>query len=473
MEKNLNKYRWVCIDFGTCNSAAAIEVDGKPHVVQYGNSPYFPTIACVMPQSEILVCQEAEPFRQSMAESFKQEFKLQINEKLDLYGVQYVDIVKSIFSFLKECAKMENNGETVNAVILTVPALYTEEDPRKDVMRQAAFRTGFEKVEFLTEPYAAALHYSYVMDRKGTGISLIYDLGGGTFDATILDVAAGKSLNILGHEGGIKCGGQFFDSALYKHISISEKEKGKPLDRTRKLEDYAACKRLKEILSIKEDAAQMFSNGEYVRIDRNTFNGLIRDKVQLTLDACDSLLHTANKTWNNIKQILFVGGSTAIPCISEMLKHHLISHNAPNVKIVRNAVGVHGEYNHRFATCLGGISSKILPPPPPPEPIGILQVEGKMLQLKEGENTFGRDSCADFSFNDAYMSRKHFTITVTRDANQHCNYNLTTCSETKPTIVNNLDVLDLQSYPLTKKSLMLQDGWFIVAGKTKLIFKRK
>ena len=95
-----------------------------------------------------------------------------------------------------------------------------------------------------------------------------------------------------------------------------------------------------------------------------------------------------------------------------------------------------------------------------------------MLQLKEGENTFGRDSCADFSFNDAYMSRKHFTITVTRDANQHCNYNLTTCSETKPTIVNNLDVLDLQSYPLTKKSLMLQDGWFIVAGKTKFIFKR-
>ena len=101
MEKNLNKYRWVCIDLGTCNSAAAIEVDGKPHVVQYGNSPYFPTIACVMPQSEILVCQEAEPFRQSMAESFKQEFKLQINEKLDLYGVQYVDIVKSIFCELK------------------------------------------------------------------------------------------------------------------------------------------------------------------------------------------------------------------------------------------------------------------------------------------------------------------------------------------------------------------------------------
>lgn len=75
-------------------------------------------------------------------------------------------------------------------------------------------------------------------------------------------------------------------------------------------------------MSIKEDAAQMFSNGEYVRIDRNTFNGLIRDKVQLTLDACDSLLHTANKTWNNINQILFVGGSTAIPCISEMLKNH-------------------------------------------------------------------------------------------------------------------------------------------------------
>ena len=473
MEKNSDNNRWVCIDFGTCNSAAAIEVDGKPHVVQYGNSPYFPTIACVMPQSEILVCQEAEPFRQSMPESFKQEFKLHIDEELDLYGVQYIDIVTSIFSFLKECAKLENNGEDVNAVLLTIPAVYTEEDPRKDVMRQAAYGAGFEKVEFLTEPYAAALHYSYIKDNKGIGTSLIYDLGGGTFDATILDSADGRSFNIRGHEGGVRCGGQFFDSALYKYISQTEKERNKPLERTRKLEDYAACRRLKEILSIKDSAAHMFSNGEYVRIDRNTFNELIREKVQLTLDACDYLLHTANRAWTDISQVLFVGGSTAIPCITEILKQYLISHNAPNVKIVRNATGANGEYNHRFATCLGGISLKILPPPPLPEPIGILLVGGKALQLKEGVNTFGRGSDVDFHFEDAYMSRKHFSIIVTRDANQHCSYNLTTCSDTKPTIVNNLDVLDLKSYPLTKHSLMLQDGWSVVAGKTKFIFKRK
>ena len=78
----------------------------------------------------------------------------------------------------------------------------------------------------------------------------------------------------------------------------------------------------------------------------------------------------------------------------------------------------------------------------------------------------------DFTFDDVYMSRKHFMITVTRDTNSHCSYNLTTCSETRPTIINNLDVLDLTSFPLTKKSILLQDEWFIVAGKTKFIFKR-
>ena len=155
-----------------------------------------------------------------------------------------------------------------------------------------------------------------------------------------------------------------------------------------------------------------------------------------------------------------------------MLKKHLVSHNAPNVKIIRNTIGLKGEYNYRFATCLGGISTKIQPPKPPKEPIGQLNVNGKTLQLKEGVNTFGRDCNMDFTFDDVYMSRKHFMITVTRDANSHCSYNLTTCSETRPTIINNLDVLDLTSFPLTKKSILLQDEWFIVAGKTKFIFKR-
>ena len=240
----------------------------------------------------------------------------------------------------------------------------------------------------------------------------------------------------------------------------------------KKIEDYTVCKRIKEILSVRESTSQVFSNGECIEVDRTEFEKLIKKQILLTFEACDSVVYSANVKWRDVNQILLVGGSTAIPCISEMLKKHLVSHNAPNVKIIRNTTGQKGEYNYRFATCLGGISTKIQPPKAPKEPIGQLNVNGKTLQLKEGVNTFGRDCNMDFTFDDAYMSRKHFSITVTRDTNSHCNYNLTTCSEKRPTIINNLDVLDLSSFPLTKKSIMLQDNWFIVAGKTKFIFKR-
>lgn len=472
METNSNKYTWVCIDFGTCNTAAAIDIDGKPHVVSYANSQYFPTVACVMPTGKIKVCQEAEDFKNSMPEGFFQEFKLQIADFLDYNGVQYVDIVAEILSFVKTCAETENNGIPINAVLLTIPVLYGSEDSRIDVMQKAAFKAGFEKVEFLSESKAACLHYSQIMGKKNIGCSLIYDLGGSTFDTSIIGIDEKGNQEILGCDSGIRCGGSFFDSAIYKYICQIFNETEKPLDKLKRIEDYTVCKRIKEILSVREATSQVFSNGECIEVGRPEFEKLIKKQIHLTFEACDSVVHSANVNWGDVNQILLVGGSTAIPCIFEMLKKHLVSHNAPNVKIIRNTNGQKGEYNYRFATCLGGISTKIQPPKAPKEPIGQLNVNGKTLQLKEGVNTYGRDCNMDFTFDDAYMSRKHFSITVTRDTNSHCNYNLTTCSEKRPTIINNLDVLDLSSFPLTKKSIMLQDNWFIVAGKTKFIFKR-
>ena len=462
---------WISIDFGTCNTTAAIEVDGKPHVVTYGNTQFFPTVACVLPDGNIQVCQNAEPLRQNMPEYFKQEFKLNIAEQLDLNGVQYVDIVREILKFVKGCAEIENNGEVCDFVVLTIPAIYTEDDRRIDVLRQAAKEAGFKTIEFLSEPHAAALHYANIVGQKNTGLSLIYDLGGGTFDPTLLDMTNAKEPKVIGQDNGVQCGGQFFDSALYKHISKDCRDIGKPLLREKKLDDYAACKRLKEALSVQKEASQYFSNGQSLKVGRDVFEGLIKDKISLTLEACDAMLHTAGKEWKDVKQVLFVGGSTAIPLIKEMLEKHLVSHNAVNVKIIRNTTGNRGSYNHNFATCLGGIVSKITPPPPPPEPIAKLYSNGIALQLKEGLNTFGRSDSMDFHFNDPSMSRKHFTITVSKNAYGKWSYTITTCSESKATILNNIEPLDLQNFPISRKSAELQDGWTIRAGKT--IFQLK
>lgn len=471
MRTSLNN-NWVCIDFGTCNTAAAIQIDGKPHVVTYGNTQFFPTIACVLPNKDIQVCQNAEPLRLKLPESFKQEFKLNIAEQIDLNGIQYVDIVREILKHVKECSEIENNNQVCDSVILTIPAIYTESDRRIDIMREAAIEAGFTNVEFMSEPQAAARHYAYIMGAKNTGISLIYDLGGGTFDPALLDMSNTKEPKLIGNESGVKCGGQFFDSAIYKYIFNECQNTGSPLLREDKLDDYAACKRLKETLSLHEKASQLFSNGMAVSLSRTKFNELIQDKIALTLKACDTMIHTAGRNWSDINQVLFVGGSTAIPLIREMLEKHLVSHNAQNVKIIRNTTGIKGAYDHNFATCLGGITSKLLPPPPPPEPIARLFTNGEALQLKEGINTFGRSNTMDFHFDDPSMSRNHFSITVTKNAYGKWSYTITTCSNTKATILNNIEPLDLQNYPISRKSAELQDGWTIRAGHTSFQFRK-
>lgn len=461
---------WICIDFGTCNTAAAIEIEGKPHLVTFGNMQYFPSLACVMPDGRIEVCQNAEPLRTKFPESFVQEFKLRIAEPLSLNGKEYADVVCEILKFVKGCAEIENNGKQLDSAVLTIPSVYSDGDSRTEVMQQAATNAGFERVEFVSEAKAAATHFADIIGARNTGISLIYDLGGGTFDPTLIDASDYRNPVILGKEVGVKCGGQYFDTAIYKHVSKMVEDNSAPLDRSKKLEDYQACKRLKETLSIAETASQYFSNGKPFTMRRDEFNGLIKDYIDKTLEACDTMLHTAQKSWSDVKQVLFVGGSTAIPLVKQSLENHLESHNAASVEIIRNIAGRNGDYNYHYATCLGGIVPKITPPPPPEEPIAKLMVGDNIIQLKAGLNTFGRGDDVSFSFHDDRMSKNHFSIMVTKNSLNNWSYNLTTCSLTQSTTVG-LEALDVNN-PFARKSVMLQDGVRIIAGKTKFIFKK-
>lgn len=463
---------WVCIDFGTSNTAAAIEIDGSPHAVSFGTTHLLPTLACVLPNGTIEVGHNAEQFRRESPESFKQEFKLQIADDIDINHKNYTDIVTELFSVIKGYAEIENNHEQISKVILTIPASYTESDRRKNVMRKAALSAGFELVEFLSEPQAAAYHYANIVGKKNTGISLIYDLGGGTFDAALLDLTRPDAPKLLGCDSGSDCGGQFFDKKIYNYLKESVNE-DKPLSRSERLVDYVACRRLKETLSVKESASQRFSNGEILSLTRNKLNELISPLVEKTFESCDELIRLSNKQWSDVSQVLFVGGSTAIPLIIDSLKKHLISHNATTVKLINNARGANGNYDHILATCLGGISKKILPPPPPPEKVAVLLCNGRPLQLKHGENKFGRGEGMDFRFQDSSMSHHHFTINVSKDGDGKLSYSLTTYSKSKSTIINNMEALDLRFAPISRISTFLLDGYTILAGKTTFTFKKQ
>ena len=459
--------RWLCIDFGTCNTAAAFLVGGKPHLVTYGNSSFFPTVACVLESGEIQVCQNAEPLRDRFAEFFQQEFKLQIADPVDINGRSYQDIIAEILRFVSKAAALENNNQPLDKALITVPAIYTASDPRKEVMRQAAMQAGFTEVEFMPEPHAAACHYAYVTGVKKQGLSLVYDLGGGTFDPVLIDMTG--TPQILG-EGGVRCGGQFFDAAVYKQIASAMREAGTPLARADKLADYQACRRLKETLSLENTETQIFSNGKSYTLDRATFNELIRPMLRLTLEACDNVVTTAGRKWSDIGQVLFVGGSTAIPLIKDMLEPHLQSHNASGVKVIRTMQGANDSYNHLYATCLGGITTKIGGPQRPP--IGHLMQGSRKIQLHEGVNTFGRLNTNDFSFEDKYMSRQHFTIEVLPKGDDY-EYILKSVSQSTPTLLNGSEALDPRHVPFCREKAPIFNGASILAGKTLFILETK
>lgn len=468
---------WVCIDFGTCNSAAAIEVDGKPKLVSPNNVPFFSTVACVLSRDQIIVCQNSESFKTRYPESFLQEFKLDIANPLDCNGVDYRKVIAEIFRYIKSCSENENNGDCIQKVLLTIPAIYTEQDPRKDVMRLAAIDAGFTMVEFLREPQAAACHYAYINGISSTGLSLIYDLGGGTFDPALMNISEEDNPVFLGCSSGVKCGGQYFDTVIYKKAQLEAKLINRPLTREKRWNDYDACKKLKEGLSALPIVTTILSNDEKFTLDREELKTLIQDKLNLTLSACDLTLKTAHKEWMHINQILLVGGSTSIPLVREMLQQHLTSHNAPEVRIIRSMTGVNGEYNHNYAVCLGGIayierlSDIVEEQPQLEEEIGVLFYGNRVCQLKEGVNTFGRNNELDFSFSDQGMSREHFTIDVSKNSSGHYEYLVTTMSQKKATVINGRLALNL-NIPFAPKNVALEDGATIQAGETKFQFKK-
>jgi len=344
---------WVCIDFGTCNSAAAISVGGVPKVVEpFVGIRTFPTIACIPRNNRIVACAAAEPFRATHPQFFLQEFKLDIDQPLNCNECNYRQVVSKILEIIKAASEAGNNGQSIDGAIITIPVIYTRNDPRKIIMQQSAFAAGFQNVEFMSEPVAAAYHFSDVMGRgqNGEGVSLIYDLGCGTFDATLLKMTNGAP-EILGHGEGLTCGGRFFDAAIYNYFANVANQDGNPLDRCKRLEDMKVCQILKEALSTNNESEIIFSNGVTYRLGRNQFEQLIQDKINSTIQACDDILQNAHWNWGEIDRVLLVGGSTNIPLVRHMLHLHT------KVPVISNQNGINNRlYESNFAVCLGGIA---------------------------------------------------------------------------------------------------------------------
>ena len=321
------------IDLGTTNSAVAVMEGGTATIIpnSEGNRT-TPSVVAFSKDGERLVGETAKrqaitnPHRTiaSVKREMGHDWK---SEEID--GKQYTpeEISAMILQKLKADAEAYLNDTVTNAVI-TVPAYFT--DAQRQATKDAGQIAGLKVDRIINEPTAAAL--SYGMDKETDQSKImVYDLGGGTFDVSILEVGDGV-FEVLSTRGNNKLGGDDFDNAVVDYLAAEfRKESGVDLTK-----DLTAMQRLKDAAekAKKELSSTLTTNvnlpfitavdGQPVHLDINLsrakFDELTHDLVEKTRKPVEDALHDAGLSASDIDKVLLVGGSTRVPAVQELVK---------------------------------------------------------------------------------------------------------------------------------------------------------
>ncbi len=221
-----------------------------------------------------------------------------------------VQISSFILAELKSRAEMALGGELTGAVI-TVPAYFN--DAQRQATKDAATLANINVLRLLNEPTAAAVAYG--LESGEEGIHAVYDLGGGTFDISILQFEKGV-FKVLSTGGDSSLGGDDFDHAIFDDFLIKNNLSSLTPEQIQKLRILS--KSAKEELSSKNESSFIFDNLEY-SITKNQFEDLIRPLIKRTLLIIKRALRDADKDIDQVKDIIMVGGSTRVPLVKNMV----------------------------------------------------------------------------------------------------------------------------------------------------------
>ncbi len=213
-------------------------------------------------------------------------------------------------------------GEPVNRVVITVPAYFN--DSQRQATKDAGKIAGLEVLRIINEPTAASLAYG--MEKRDRGIIAVYDLGGGTFDISILKVQEGL-FEVLATCGNTHLGGDDFDDRIAEtalEAALKEKTLSSITPRQREIARVQA-EELKKELSQKEEAILRIPVDGTQKVletkwTRQAFENAIRDLVDSTLPLCEQALKDAHLTRDKIDEVILVGGSTRVPLVREAVK---------------------------------------------------------------------------------------------------------------------------------------------------------
>ncbi len=321
------------IDLGTTNSCVAVMEGGEPTVIVNAEGMRTtPSVVAFSKDGERLVGDVAK--RQAVANpdhtviSIKRD--MGSDRKIKIEGKEYTpqEISAMILTKLKNDAEKYLNGKVTQAVI-TVPAYFS--DAQRQATKDAGKIAGLEVLRIINEPTAAALAYGIDKDENKQQKVLIYDLGGGTFDVSILELGDGV-FEVLATSGNNRLGGDDFDKKIMDYI-VDEFKKAEGIDLSG---DKMAMQRIKEAAEkAKIDLSGVtktkinlpfiaMANGAPKHLDmeltRAKFDSLTEDLVQKTIGPMEQAMKDAGLKYSDIAKVIMVGGSTRIPAVYDAVK---------------------------------------------------------------------------------------------------------------------------------------------------------
>ncbi|MCI8499453.1 MAG: molecular chaperone DnaK [Clostridia bacterium] len=320
------------IDLGTTNSCVAVMEGGEPVVIANAEGARTtPSVVGFQKDGSRIVGQVAK--RQAVANpdktviSIKREMGSDYKVKIDEKSYSPQEISAMILTKLKQDAEAYIGGKVTDAVI-TCPAYFT--DAQRQATKDAGKIAGLNVLRIINEPTAAALSYGLDKDKENSKV-MIYDLGGGTFDVSILEISDGV-FEVLATNGNNRLGGDDFDKRVMDYM-VQEFKKSHGVDLSK---DKMAMQRLKEAAekakielsgmnstSVSLPFISMTDAGPAhleIEITRQKFEALIADLVEQTAEPMRLAMKDAGLSYNNIDKVILVGGSTRVPAVVEKVK---------------------------------------------------------------------------------------------------------------------------------------------------------
>ena len=339
----------VGIDLGTTYSTVARydKAASRPEIItNFFEKELTPSVICFLDNGEILVGEDAKDMQAggagTVAAAFKRgmgdnSFTVEANGKIytaeELSGM----LLKKLIGDAEE--KM---GQKIDSVVITVPAYFN--DFQRTATIRAGEACGVKVMKIINEPTAAAISYGY--NRTSDKTVMVYDLGGGTFDVTLVKINKGN-IQVLGTDGNHLLGGKDWDASIMKYVSeqfLEEFGVDPRDDESTKNELIVACENYKKVLTKTDSVTIQVKHDGYTgkyTLTRDQFDIKTQFLLNATKDVISKLMDDLGMSWTDMDEILLVGGSTRMPQISDFLERltgaKIIAHSDTDLAVAKGA----------------------------------------------------------------------------------------------------------------------------------------